>query len=245
METLKLLGIVIPVEHKVSLHLYPATITRGPQPFSFSGTLENSKVEVSIAMPAYDPASLGWLHYAAMEYVSAPVNLLAFSQGIGLQVRFEAFEMGAEQGALSFPNFDLVRHLGGADVIGDWEKWFEVASQDRALMFALKDLIAALFDQTVVGVNCGRAIETLRNGISATNDRSKDWAAFRSALRVGETYVSSITDHSIPGRHGDWSGGWSRNSDTLHRSWEIAARYLHLRRLGGSLPASEFPVLAG
>src|SRR4030095_13962697 len=89
----------------------------------------------------------------------------------------------------------------------DLEKGFfemmTIVLGDPGIFSLLHDLIRAITVPHASTVACVRVVEGIMHLIaSGTTNRRQQWPQMREALRLDETYVKPITDHSKDYRHG-------------------------------------------
>jgi hypothetical protein len=110
----------------------------------------------------------------------------------------------------------------------------------------MHELIEAITLPGLVAINCGRALDGLRNIILPNDtDRRSGWIKLQDELNLGKGFREFVMKISIPPRHGDRTDiPASVSQDILERSWKIMNRFIEYRRRGNQpLPISEFPPL--
>lgn len=117
---------------------------------------------------------------------------------------------------------------------------------DPLIFMALNDLIASITLPHHAPVNCGRAMESIREVMSPVKgDKIQGWQTMRDNLRIDINYLNFITKESTGPRHGIRSGITPLSfQETIRRSWIVMNRFLEFKKRGGrQLPPADFPVL--
>lgn len=112
------------------------------------------------------------------------------------------------------------------------------------IFVAVKDLVEGI-SATETPVNCGRAVEAIRESMITVNDRRKGWQRMRDNLNVSQKFLEFITEHSKGPRHGAVRDiPFSVINETIRRSWIVMNRFLEFKKRGDQkLPLSDFPLL--
>lgn len=207
-------------------------------------------IHVECDVNRYSDGDLPILLVRSRDLAQAIIDLACFSEGLGAIVVIERFigtdgrtqEIVPQDKSLAMrctafrlglapnPNFTAVLNL---------------VLREPPLFMALNDLILAITIPHHAPVNCGRAIDGIRNMISQDPDKAKSWDAMRGYLNLSKDYIKLITETSIGPRHGDrtYIPG-SSTSEVIQRSWVVMNRFFEFRKRGNQpLPLTEFPLL--
>ncbi len=189
-----------------------------------------------------------------MLFARTALDCLCFAHGLGLTlVLDELVEPDGTVKPLKYTSTRLARLCTAFNLtpgyIGkdDYSAMFLLIVQEPALMLVFNDLIVAHTIPGHIEVNCGRAIEGIRNLLAPNDpDRSKGWSELRSVLRLQRSYIDLIINASIAPRHGDKTyTSQDRAFAILDRSWVIMNRFLEFRKRGNIfLSPDEFPILS-
>lgn len=143
--------------------------------------------------------------------------------------------------------FDLNRENKG----NNFDAMYQIVISDPNVFLAVNDLIAAIAVSHLAAVNCGRAVEAIREVImpsgSDTAKRNRGWELMRQNLNLGFTYLNFISNVSTAPRHGKRVAATSKQdfNETIKRSWIIMNRFFEYRKRGSvQLPLTEFPILS-
>lgn len=112
------------------------------------------------------------------------------------------------------------------------------------IFVAIKDIVEGI-SATEASVNCGRAIEAIRESMAPASDRKMGWQLMRDNLNVSQQFLEFITEHSKGPRHGDVLDiPFTEINETIRRSWIVMNRFLEFKkRSDNKLPLSDFPLL--
>ena len=196
------------------------------------------------------------LHMRAHDIAQAAISCFCFANGAGLTVLLDKFvdpkgkkfpiRGGKIENLAGFCTaFNIHPTYKGND---NFKAMFMLVSSEAPLFMAMSDLIAAITVHHHAAVNCGRAIEGIRNMIGPAGATKKEgWKLMRNALNADENYIRFITQESEGPRHADRNYVTGpRLQRTIESSWVLMNRFLEYRKRGNlPLPKSEFPLLVG
>lgn len=258
MPTIHFRGRILPAHSPITTPRLPEIDWRqtsdGPL-FPFAISIRSCVVDVACTLEKYNPdENLSLLLNQATLYSRAVLDCLCFAHGLGLSlVLEEVVEPDGTAKPLQYSSSRLARLSTAFNLtpgyIGkdDYSAMFSLIAREPALMQVFNDLIIAHTIPGHVAVNCGRAIEGLRN-LLVPNDpkRKKAWAEMKRVLRLESAYIEFVTAASTNPRHGDKSYlDQATTFEILDRSWIIMNRFLEFRKRGSSaLPPHEFPSLS-
>ncbi len=110
---------------------------------------------------------------------------------------------------------------------------------------AISDLLMTLGKLDYSPIACGRVADSIARLLAPNESRSKQWEALRTALRVDEPFVRSLSEVSKASRHGDRVEiPAAVNNQTAHRAWALLGRYLRYV-LDGPLDPVRYPIIEG
>ena len=147
--------------------LWPEPDASGHMQFDVS--IRQSIVEVVCHLPIYSPSEIEVPHIRALELARSIVDSMAFINGVGLTLRFEeVVSPSGETRSILFQNLRLpslctaFSSRPDAPPQDNLDAMIRLVIQDASLFVALNELIVAITIPGQVAVNCGRAIEGLR-----------------------------------------------------------------------------------
>jgi hypothetical protein len=259
MPTVKFLGHVIPSAIQVSVSPIPEASWEEPSvglKMKFRVVIEQSVVTVDCDINDYKDEYISILHMRALDLSRATVDLMAFATGYAVSVFFDSFTKpdGSTQ-PLWFHDVRLAPlctavkiHPTTLDERKALEAMIVTVLSEPALFMALNDLIQANTVPHYAPVNCGRAIDGLRNILTPSiADRDKSWPVLRSTINADKAYLDFVMTNSTGPRHGDRSHmPGTLVGEILQRTWIVMNRFLEFRKRGNKpLPLADFPMLIG
>jgi hypothetical protein len=187
----------------------------------------------------------------------AAVDCFAYIKGMGLGVVLERVippngiqhNILVERPELAklVTAFDLNRENRG----NNFDAMYKIAISDPNVFLAVNDLIASIAVSHQAAVNCGRAIEAMREAITPSGSdrtkRNKGWEIMRTSLNLDFKYLNFISDVSTAPRHGRRVAATQKQDfdETVKRSWIIMNRFFEYRKRGNiPLPLADFPLLS-
>jgi hypothetical protein len=212
---------------------------------SFSITIEDSNIDITCEASHLDATyDIPYVHKLAQSLSQTAVDLVTFVSGACFHATVDKYV--DESGGIFFILYDNSAATEcksfSLDTIGNM---WSIVVKDMHLFMALNDLTRAVHDVHLVGVNCGRVIESLRK-TNAPNVTTVDaqWAKLRDNLRISKVYLKFITDASVEARHGTRFGlGAVTLNELLKRTWTVFDRYLELKKRGVSSLPGDIPIL--
>jgi hypothetical protein len=208
---------------------------------SVTYAITDSSVVVDCELDHLDANSIGRLHLWVYILAREIVDVVSFTQGVGLTLILENCTLpdGTSKPLLSSDQaLQQLCTISNNEIIA-------VAEKERGILKHIHDLTSTLSHPLEIPVNCGRAIEGLSKLISPTADAKGRWETLRHNLNLTRDYVQLISDLSTNPRHGDIGPqSMPRLFEVRNRAWIIMNRFLHFRK-GGSvqLEISDFPLL--
>ena len=177
------------------------------------------------------------------------IDLIAFSEGKGIQILLETITMAdGTTRYIQYGNPAVNGLCTSVDQLAQYTQLLKIVAPEPTLSLALDDLIMAVTVPDHQAVNCTRAVEGIRNLIAGDDAKeSNAWSMFHRTLNSDEQYVQFITNLSRQHRHAKRHPNASGELDeVIRRCWILMDRYLHLRlRNLTELPIDEFPLLTG
>ncbi len=245
------LGKIFPSAYQLSISL-PTVRWRSPDlglTWQFDIKIENNAVTINCDINRYSGSDFVLTYMRALDAVKAAVNLAAFAYGIGYSVLIDTFiDPAGRQSPIAPEDKSLPALCTVLDRTSssDYGEVFKLVYTEPALFQALDDLIVSITVPHLSVVNCTRAIEGIRHMIAPGKKTGPAWAKMRLALRISESYLRMLTDHSRGPRHGDRTHiKGDITMEIVKRSWVIINRFLEYRKRGNQpLPESGFPTLA-
>lgn len=223
-----------------------------------SMSIVDSEVIVSCESNLYSTQDeMSEIYKRVFDMARSAVDCFSYVKGVGLSVILERFippngistNILVERPELAslVTAFDLNPSNKGSN----FEAMYAIVISEPNLFLALNDLIASITVSHHAAVNCGRAIEAIREVImpsgSDRSRRNRGWEIMRQHLNIELTYLSFITDVSTAPRHGKRVAATSKQdfNETLKRSWIIMNRFFEYRKRGNvQLPLADFPILS-
>jgi hypothetical protein len=254
MPTVTFKGRVLPSVVNISFQKLPSIQWEDTElgfKMSFTVTIENSNIRIDGDLDRYSDSFIASLHMRALDIARAVVDLACFASGFGATVILETLTKPDGSESQILPRDERLPPLCTSFKLGlapnpDLDKMLQIVLTEPALFMALNDLIVSITLPHHSPVNCGRALDGIRNMIAPDQTTQQQWQAVRSNLNLSVDYLKLITDTSIAPRHGDRkriTGGVT--TEISKRSWIIMDRFFEYRKRGNQpLPLNEFPVLS-
>ena len=252
MDTVRLLGKILPAEPKITVQNLPGMNwvwqERGFS-FDFKISIIDSSVVVDCTLPEYKAEFLVEIMRRAFDLARAAVNLSAFRHGYGLTVRLDELIDPAGNRSTLLPEDKRLPPLTTAlDGNNTFDQVFRIVAQEPNLIQLLGELIHAITVPHETCQSCALAVDGLKNVIAGQSATDKEaWQKMRDVLRLNEAYLKYITDSSKDARHGKdvrIEGGVT--GEVAQRTWKVMNRFLEYRKRGNQpLQEVEFPVLMG
>jgi hypothetical protein len=249
MQSIRFLGRVLPWAAQVSVQ-FPASIkwpVDGVGDVEFTTRIENSSIDVECRLHDYQVEHLADLYRRALDISRALVDLVAFKNGWGLDVAFDALVTpDGTRTQLLMKDESLAPFCTAYSLDQQFDEIIQHTLQSPQLFMALRDLIESITLPHVSLVNCARVMDALRGLVAPkVTDDGRAWQCLRSALRIDKAYIMFITDNSKNPRHarpGHTHGMIA--TEVTHRSWAIMNRYLEYLKGGEvELDPVRFPTL--
>jgi len=214
---------------------------------TFSLDITASNITIVCETPIFSPDKhLTSLAMHAENLARSAVDCWCFSNGTGLSVFIEKVIHPDGSTHLLVPGTSRVENLCTAfpaslegQVVANLKEMFDIVFFDPIARMALRDLVACVHQFDMAAINCGRAIEGIRNSISPGLGRNEAWPIMRSSLNISERLTKYVTAESANPRHGsERVFGGTKQGEALTLSWQIMNRFLAFRK-GGSLQLKE------
>lgn len=211
-------------------------------------------IEVECEVNQFRDEFIPTLYMRALDLARVAVDLLAFSSGYSLMVLLDSYaKPGRATEPLWFQDVNLAPLCTAYKIpavtneeMYNLSNTIAIVGSEPALFMALNDLIQGISVPHHAPVNCGRAIDGLRNILTPVGvDREKGWPILRDTLRVEKAYLDFVMSHSTGPRHGDRAHkpGYIVVEITK-RAWTLMNRFIEFRKRGDRpLPEEEFPLL--
>ncbi len=258
MPTVSFWGKVLPSGPVKLSYSMPLPITWPVEKFgraNFRIKIENSEIVVDCEISEYKPELMGALHIPAVELTKGLVDLAAFSSGYGWFVFLDTFvDPDGNKKPLIYTHHELSVECtaykaspANQEERDTFAKIITAVYADRALMYAMGDLVETVTRPNVQPVNCGRVMDSLRKIVAPSLAPAAGWRVLHGIVNCDEKYLRFVTDLSTNPRHGDRSmiagePAW----EAVKRTWIVMNRFLEYRKGGNQhLPLNEFPRLAG
>ena len=260
MPSLRLLGRVEPLWYALNFDLKPEFKHRIEEidvELTCTVEIDKSLVTAHCEISKRQPEYLSWILPYVYDFVSSGVDLACFAWGKGFQVLLDRAELpNGQQSYLVNDAPDLAALATAFKLTGDagsmrveLKDVMSIVWSSPALMFAMRDLSAALRFGNNTLINCGRAVEGIRKSLwgkdEAKDEMQASWERLRTTLNVSEEYLKVITAASIYPRHGSSAYIHSAvRQDVLARAWTLMNRLLVFHLHGGMpLSVSAYPML--
>lgn len=221
---------------------------------SFNVRIQHSLINIECEVPNYQSSDFAMVIMRAIDLSRAAVNLIAFSQGIGVQIIFD-FAIMPNGNPMPMHYFDarLSQHCSvfqqdAQSAAADYDTLMRILSSEPGVIRLLNDMIEVLWNPHVAPVNCGRVVDGIRRLITppGTTTEPAAWHNMHSALNLTKDYRKYVMDHSIGPRHGDPTSyiPGPITSDISLRTYIMLNRFLEYRKGGNNrLDATSFPIL--
>ncbi|MBR8303469.1 hypothetical protein KDW49_22430 [Burkholderia dolosa] len=243
-------GRVLPNQPQVSINYMPSIKWKDVDwdvALEFLFRIQNSNVDVECQLEAWLPEYFPQVHQRALDICRAQVDVVAFSQGIGLTVIFDTFtDPDGRITSIAHANPELATLCTAYSLEHRFDEVCRAVIEQPLLFMALRELITAISLPHVSLVECARAMDRLKNLIAAPGSSPRSaWSQLRDVLHIDEAYLKYITDASADPRHGQ--PGHTPAAVTMEvtrRAWTIMNRYLEYV-LQGAVPLDpdRFPTL--
>ena len=250
MPTVHFLGRVLPEPALVSVPSIAVRKWEDPElrlTMEFITHIANSKIDVECKLNTYNSEHFVNIYMRALDLCRVPVDLVAFKLGWGLSVVLEDF---VGPSGVTTPIVCKDERLAALSTSFTLDNGFDLlctkTSESVPLLMALSDLIAAITVPHISLVNCARAMDRLKHLIAPEGAKDGEaWRKLQEALRIEETYLKYITDHSKNPRHGRSGHTPGKvTTEVTRRAWTVMNRYFeYLKRGSTALPVNEFPLL--
>jgi hypothetical protein len=208
--------------------------------------INDSRITVECEIEPFDAfADFDLLHLHVYLLTRTFVDIMAFSEGVGMTVVLEVFE--TPDGAIKKIKSED-KTLAALCSTHIWDTGLlDSMIADPNIAITLNTLTTTLERPYELAVNCARAIESIARLIApAENEPMKRWKVLQETLNLSEVYLKFITDTSKGPRHGDFVQPPNHHLlESRRRAWTTMNRYLEYvkRGAGGPLPIADFPVL--
>jgi hypothetical protein len=202
------------------------------------------RVRVKVVTARYDDEVADALFFAAWSIAESYVATAGFIRAIPYSVSME--RLVAPDGRirqLALGDRSLAARHDFDD--GDLERLADAVVPSLPASLAISDLLMTLGKLDYSPIACGRVADSIARLLAPDENRSKQWYALRTALRVDEAFVRSLSDVSKASRHGDRVEIPAEiNNQTAHRAWALLGRYLRYV-LDGPLDPVRYPIIEG
>ncbi len=252
MPTVHFYGEVLPRAFRVSLSNPPEINWEVPErglSLRFLLEIKNSQVHITVHANKYSDDDMVSLYMRAWDIARTCVELVAFRKAWGVEVVLTKFvKPDGVEAEIVFNDPRLEPICKSYDLENGFPEMLKIVLGSPAIFSLLHDLIRAITVPHASTVTCARVVDGIKHLIaSGAPSRAKEWLQMREALRVDETYVRLITDHSKDARHGKAVHiPGNVTSEIAKRAWTIMDRFLeYKKRNAGPLPIPEYPVLFG
>jgi hypothetical protein len=195
----------------------------------------------------------GEVHLRALDTARGIVDVIGYAKGLGAGIILEtAIKPDGVNYNIQVERPDLAALVtafqpGPEEKSVDLAGMLQIVFSDPLVFMALNDLVTSIALPHHAPVNCGRAIEAIRELMTPVNgDKKQGWVAMRKDLNISQDYLSFITDQSKAPRHGDRKGiTYAAFQETVRRSWIVMNRFLEYRKRGSRpLPLADFSLLS-
>lgn len=208
-------------------------------------------INVECESNIYSMDNIHQLYMRVFDLVRASVNVVAFASGEGLSVILDivigedGIPMPVSPRDKSLVPLCTAFQLNNPDQ-SVFNEVYDIILGDHGLYTALNDLVLSITVPHVAPMMCGRAMDGLKNLLSAPGTKPPAaWATMQEILRIDKKFRQFITTTSARPRHAHLDhirGDVIR--EIWRRSWIIMDRYLQYRKRGSQpLPLAEFPLL--
>jgi hypothetical protein len=242
-------GRVLPERRLVSIAGLETIFYSDPRGFDavFDIQIKDSKILVKCFVTETSDWFIKMSLVRAYEFVTAAVDLYAFSRGWTLSVLLDDFIIEGQRQGIAFSETSVAPLCNAISNEKDFLEVWEHLSESFDLKFALRDLISSLSTLNYSSVAACRAVETIKKSIAPDVLSDKEgWKLLREKLRIEREYIQFITDSSREPRHGNRGAAFGDDQlEITHRAWKIMDRYMEYLKRGGNevLPEDEFPLL--
>ena len=216
------------------------------QQFSYLVTILDCIVSVECEVDTYHDTLefISQLNNRAVDVARLAVDVVSFKRGIGMTVHLNELidPDGKEHRLVSYACGITKCTAYEESEIGDI---FRLLSWEPAIGESLNDLILAITAPHHAPVNCGRAVEGIRQLIDPNPNKRAAWKSMQVALNLSHEYIQYVYNLSTAPRHGDRTfRSTPEQEESITRSWKIMDRFLHYRKhQNRRLPLSDFPLL--
>ena len=213
----------------------------------FDISIQDLKVQVVCNTNTLDADVFQQLGISAFELARGAIDLISFSTGRSMTMVFETttYDDGAIEPFIAedatLP--DLCTAFSPTDP--RFSKAIDIVMSDSNIMLALNDLTSSLESPHRMAINSARAIERLRHVLlPGCSDPEHSWRNLRNVLNLNKSFLKSVTDLSIPERHGEWPEDTNGHFNSRRRAWQVMNRFLEYKiRNAGPLPKDDYPLL--
>ena len=207
MPTLHFQGEVLPAEADISLLDMPrfdCAFDSGRW-LKISLELRQSNVRISVEAEAYSREDLAPIHRQSLGIVQGAVDLVAFSQGVGLTVVLRTVtEPDGNTLPLLFQVKSLAPICDSFSLSQGFDEMMRLVSRNFVLATLLNDLVVTLTKPRASAINCCRVVDGIKKLICPNmKEGTQRWKAVHDALRVESKYLRFITDRAREPRHGN------------------------------------------
>lgn len=215
----------------------------------FSISITNNALAVRCSVTRVEGDFLSEVFRRAFDCASGVIDMLSFCEGMAITLIIDRW---IDPNGCTFP---LILHqpeignLCSSYGVGtdDFLHMFNLMLAEPEINMILRDVAETTMPSNRQPASYARAIEGIRHLItpSQSQDRKKGWATMQLNLNVTHAYLSVITDHSKPQRHGqNVFIPLKIMEQIVVRSRTVVDRFFSFR-LGGNKPlvAPRFPLL--
>jgi hypothetical protein len=254
MTAIQFTGKILPLSCVVTLDPIPPVSCYMPDSesrVSYRVSIKYSNVTVDCDCTNYDEKrDLIPVFIRAIDVARAPVDLFAFSKGMGFFLVLDAYRNSAGVIHPMVLIDEATAALATSVNSLPPEKMYELLQMlmlEPPFYRVFRDLNRVLTDTHVSAQYSFRAIEGVRHLLSPLEpNKNKSWERLRDVLGIRRSYIDPLTERSFGPRHGDSTHiPGSVQADLVKRAWTIVNRYIEFRLRGGTdpLPTTEFPEL--
>ncbi len=253
MPAVSLTGLILP--RGLNLNISPtSTFTAKNLPNGLSMTcavaVQKSDVVVDCELNQFEPRRdliHVWTHGSYIARTLLSVH--GFARGCGLSVVLDGIiDVDGKLKPVLPLDFELAALCSAFSLKSDEKSISELVASDKNLALALTDIVQANSNSFAIPVNCGRAIEALRQYFylpEHKKEREPSWQKMNGSLNLTRDYVGYIMSRSVGPRHGSTEGfDGDVTMEILRRTWTITNRYISFRRASDTpLSPDAFPTL--
>ena len=241
-------GYVYPEELALTIAYRPSywrTETSDDNRAQFTTIVDDGIATVEIETGEACPDALNKFHQAAMDAARVLVDTQGFLDGVPY---FAVLNNFVDADGKANPLILADRSLGALCTAfgeNDIERVVDMLTVDHTLALTVSDALQMLRSPHYAPIACGRVADSIVRMLSGGRNAGH-WVLMRKALRVDQAYVSLLSEHSKPARHGHRVPVSAEIVRALaDRTWTLLNRYFAYRLNGDRLDGVAYPLLHG